>query len=118
MKKLTQKEEEIMQVLWELNGGFIKDILEAMPLPKPHYNTLSTMMKILQEKGFVSHKKYGNMLQYQPAVKREDYKTDAVGDLLEKYFDNSYMNMIAHFAKNENMTEEEKNEILKLIKPK
>lgn len=118
MKKLTRKEEEIMQVLWELNGGFIKDILEAMPSPKPHYNTLSTMMKILEEKGFVSQKKYGNMLQYQPVVKKEDYKSDAVGDLLEKYFDNSYMNMIAHFAKNEKITEEEKNEILKLIKPK
>ncbi len=115
---MTTKEEEIMQILWKLDRAFIKDILDEMPSPKPHYNTVSTMMKILEEKKFVSAKKYGNMLQYEPAVKKEDYKTDAVGDILEKYFDNSYINMIAHFAKNENMSEQEITDIINLIKTK
>lgn len=118
MKKLTRKEEEIMQILWNLDKAFIKEIVEAMPNPKPHYNTVSTMMKILEEKNFVSHSKFGNMLQYQPKVRKEDYKTDAVGDLLEKYFDNSHMNMIAHFAKTEDLSEEQLKEILKLIQSK
>ncbi len=116
MKKLTRKEEEIMQILWQMDRAFIKDIVEAMPAPKPHYNTVSTMMKILEEKQFVSKEKFGNMLSYSPLVKREDYKTDALGDLVNKYFDNSAQNLVLHFAQNENISEKELEEILKMIK--
>ena len=116
MKKLTKKEEEIMQVIWHLGKAFIKEIVDELPEPKPHYNTVSTMVKILEEKEFVKHEKYGNMYRYQPLVPKETYQGEVVDDVLEKYFDNSYINMIAHFAKKENMSEREVNEIIQLIK--
>jgi len=118
MKKLTRKEEEIMQILWQLDKAFIKDIVDAMPLPKPHYNTVSTMMKILEEKEFVTKEKFGNMLRYQPLLRKEDYKSDAVDDLLAKYFDNSYANMVTHFAQKEKLSANEIEEILSLINKK
>jgi len=116
MKKLTRKEEEIMQALWKVEKAFIKDIVELMPEPKPHYNTVSTIIKILEEKQFVNHVKYGNMYQYFPLISKNEYQSDAVDDLLNKYFNSSYINMIAHFAKKENISEEEQAEIIKLIK--
>lgn len=118
MKKLTRKEEEIMQILWQLEKAFVKEVIDLMPSPKPHYNTVSTMMKILEEKSFISHSKIGNMHQYFPLVKKEEYKSDAVNDLVAKYFDNSYINMVAHFTKNENLSAEDVNEILALIQSK
>ena len=116
MKKLTKKEEEIMHVLWQLNNAFVKEIVDALPEPKPHYNTVSTMLKILEEKEFILHERYGNMLRYSPIVSKDSYQTDAVGDIIEKYFDNSYANLVAHFAKNENISRGELEEILLTIK--
>ncbi len=107
-----------MQEIWKQGKAFIKDIVDALPAPKPHYNTVSTVLKILKEKNFVNHKKYGNVYQYYPLVSKDEYKTGAVDDLLEKYFDSSYVNMIAHFAKKEDMKKEEIDEIISLIKAK
>ena len=105
-----------MQEIWKQGKAFIKDIVDALPAPKPHYNTVSTVLKILQEKGFVDYVKYGNVYQYFPVVSIDAYKTEEVDDLLEKYFDNSYVNMIAHFAKKQDMDQKEIDEIIKLIK--
>lgn len=116
MQKLTRKEEEIMQVLWNLEKAFVKEVQELMPEPKPHYNTVSTMIKILEEKDFIGRKKIGNMYQYFPVVAKETYQSDAADDLLEKYFDGSSVNIIAHFAKKENMSESDIQEIIGLIK--
>lgn len=118
MKKLTKKEEEIMQEIWRQGKAFIKDIVDALPAPKPHYNTVSTVLKILKEKKFVDNVKYGNVFQYFPLVSKDAYKTGAVDDLLEKYFDSSYVNMIAHFAKKEDMNQKDIDEIISLIKSK
>jgi len=115
MQKLTRKEEEIMQVLWRLEKGFVKEVQEELPEPKPHYNTVSTMIKILEEKQFIDRKKLGNMYQYFPIVPKETYQSDAADDLVEKYFDGSSVNIIAHFAKKENMSDEEIQEIVKII---
>lgn len=115
MQKLTRKEEEIMQVLWRLKKAFVKEIQDDMPEPKPHYNTVSTMIKILEEKSFIERKKIGNMYQYSPIVEKSTYQSDAADDLLEKYFDGSSINIIAHFAKKENMNEEEIKEIIQMI---
>lgn len=115
MQKLTRKEEEIMQVLWKMGKAFVKEIQEDLPEPKPHYNTVSTMIKILEEKEFLERKKIGNMYQYFPRVEKTTYQSDAADDLVEKYFDGSSLNIIAHFAKKENMTEEEIKEIINLI---
>lgn len=115
MQKLTRKEEEIMQVLWRLENAFVKEILDELPLPKPHYNTVSTMIKILEEKNFIVKQKFGNMNRYSPRVEKSTYQSDAADDLVEKYFDGSAVNIIAHFAKKENMTEQEIQDIIKLI---
>ena len=115
MQKLTRKEEEIMQVLWKLEKAFIKEILEELPGPKPHYNTVSTMIKILEEKQFIEREKFGNMYRYHPIVSKSSYQSDAADDLLEKYFDGSSVNIIAHFAKKENMSEQEVQEIINII---
>lgn len=118
MLKLTKKEEEIMQIIWRLNQAFIKEIVASLPEPKPHYNTVSTIVKILEDKGFVTHKKFGNVKQFQPVVSKDSYQTEAVDDIIEKYFDSSYKNLIAHFADKEKINESELKEILKLIQSK
>lgn len=118
MKKLTPKEEEIMQVLWKLEKAIVRELVDALPEPKPHYNTVSTMVKILEEKGFVDHEKWGNMYRFFPIVSKDDYQAEEMDDLLEKYFDSSYTNLIAHFAKKEKISEEELKEILQLIQSK
>ena len=112
MEKLTKKEEEIMRVIWKLEKAFIQDIVDDLPEPKLHYNTISTVVKFLHEKKFVEKRKYGNMYQYHPLVSQEDYKSEAMDDMAEKFFDNSYTNMIAHFASKEKISEEELKDIL------
>jgi BlaI family penicillinase repressor len=116
MQKLAKREEQIMQSLWDLKKGFVKEILENLPEPKPHYNTVSTMVRILEDKGFIGHVAFGKTHQYFPKISREEYQKTAVGDVLGKYFDNSYSKMVAYFAEEENISEQELEEILKMIK--
>ena len=118
MKKLTNKEEEVMQVLWKLKKAFVKDIIEELPEPRPHYNTASTIVRLLEERGFVSHKAYGNAHQYYPIVSKRDYTRHFMGDVLANYFDNSLKRMVAFFAEEEELSEEEVEEIIKLIEKK
>ena len=80
-KELTKAEEQIMQVLWTLEKAFVKDIIEELPEPKPAYNTVSTIVRILQEKGFVSHKAYGKSHEYFPIISKEQYSTFATEKL-------------------------------------
>jgi BlaI family penicillinase repressor len=116
MVKLAKREEQIMQVFWDLGKAFIKEIIPHLPDPKPHYNSVATMVKILEEKGFLSHESVGNVYQYFPLVSREEYQGHAMEDIVSKYFDNSYPRMLAFFAKQQNLSEAELNEIIKLIK--
>lgn len=116
MVKLAKREEQIMQVFWDLGKAFIKEVIPHLPDPKPHYNSVATMVKILEEKGFLSHESVGNVYQYFPLVSREDYQGHAMEDIVSKYFDNSYPRMLAFFAKQQNLSETELNEIVKLIK--
>jgi predicted transcriptional regulator len=116
MVKLAKREEQIMQVFWDLGKAFIKEVIPHLPDPKPHYNSVATMVKILEEKGFLSHESVGNVYQYFPLVSREDYQGHAMEDIVSKYFDNSYPRMLAFFAKQQNLSETELNEIIKLIK--
>ncbi len=121
MKKLAKRQEEIMQALWHLQEAFIKDVVDALPEPKPHYNTVATMVKGLEEEGFIAHRKFGNTYQYYPLISRESYQKEAVDDLLSKYFNSSSKNLIAYFAKEEKINEAELEEILRMIqnqKPK
>lgn len=116
MVKLAKREEQIMQVFWDLGKAFIKEVIPHLPDPKPHYNSVATMVKILEEKGFLSHESVGNVYQYFPLVSREDYQGHAMEDIVSKYFDNSYPRMLAFFARQQNLSETELNEIIKLIK--
>ena len=116
MTKLAKREEQIMQAFWKLEKAFIKEIIPNLPNPKPHYNSVATMVKILEEKGFLGHEAFGNVYQYYPKIKREDYQKHAMKDIVKHYFDNSYPRMLAYFAKEQNLSEKEFNEILQMIK--
>ena len=116
MEKLTAQEEETMQVIWSVKQGFIKDFLNEMPEPKPHYNSLATMVKILEDKGFLGHEAVGNIYQYFPVISKEEYQKHAMKDIVSQYFDNSYSNMLAFFAKEQKLSEQELNDIVNIIK--
>jgi len=115
MEKLTNKEEEIMQILWQLEKAFVNDILEKMPEPKPHYNTLSTIVRLLEEKGFVNHKTYGKSHQYFPKISLESYRNVFVKDSMKKYFGNSVSNLVNYFVKDDKLNEQEIQELLDII---
>lgn len=116
MKKLAKREEQIMRVLWELDQAFVKEIIAELPEPKPHYNTVSTIIRILEDKGFVGHESFGNSHRYFPKIKKEEYQQKAIGDVVKNYFDNSVSKMVAYFAKEEKISPEELEEIIRLIK--
>ena len=116
MVKLAKREEQIMQVFWELNEAFIKEVIPHLPDPKPHYNSVATIVKILEEKGFLDHETVGNVYRYFPTITREDYQKHDMKDIVKKYFDNSYPRMLAFFAKQQNLSDADLKEILELIK--
>ena len=115
MEKLTNKEEEIMQVIWQLKKVFVNDILDEMPEPKPHYNTLSTIVRLLEEKGFLAHKSYGKSHQYYPIISLEAYRGVFVKDSIKKYFGNSVSNLVNYFVKEEELSQTEIDELMKII---
>ena len=119
IQKLTNKEEEIMQGLWKLKKAFVKELLEELPAdPKPHYNTVSTLVRNLEEKGFVGHEAFGNTHRYYPLISREDYRKAYISDTVAGYFDHDYKNLVSFFAKEEKITADELREIIELIEKK
>lgn len=116
MKELTKAEEQIMQILWELKKGFVKDILEQFPEPKPAYNTVSTIVRILQEKGFIGHEAFGKSHCYFPMIDKETYTRKFLHNFIGNYFNNSFPQMVSFFAKEENIDLKELEEILEFIK--
>ena len=116
MIKLAKREEEIMRVFWKLDKAFIKEIIPQLPKPQPHYNSVATMVKILEEKGFLDHEIVGNVYLYYPKISQHQYQKHAMKDIVKHYFDNSYPRMLAFFAKEENLSEKELKEILEMIK--
>jgi predicted transcriptional regulator len=114
MKKLTQAEEEIMQIMWDLGQGFVKDVIDRMPEPKPQYNTVSTVIRVLEKKEFIGHRQYGNTHEYYPLVSRDAYAKVHFSNFLEGYFNNSFPKMAAFFARENNLTMKELEEIMRL----
>jgi BlaI family transcriptional regulator, penicillinase repressor len=116
MRELTRAEESIMQILWDIEKGFVKDILEKMSEPKPAYNTVSTLVRILERKGFVSHKAYGKSHEYFPIVSKDEYRSFSIKNLLSGYFGNSFSKLASFFAKDKNLDMKEIEKILSEVK--
>ena len=115
MQKLTNKEEEIMKILWRLEKAFVKEIRAELEGDTPHYNTLSTIVRNLEEKNYVSHEAFGNTHRYYPLVTKEDYRKRFISNTLADYYDNSYKSMVSFFAKEQKISIEELREIINLI---
>jgi len=115
MEKLTNKEEEIMHVLWKLEKAFVKDVLAEITEDKPHYNTLSTIIRNLEDKGYVGYNAFGKTHQYFPIVSKEEYRKRFMNLAIDNYFNNSYKNMVSFFAKEEKISVEDLKEIIALI---
>lgn len=107
MKKLTQKEEEIMNIFWEKGAMFVKELKKEYTGQKLHYNTLSTIVRGLEDKGFIDHEQFGNTHRYFPAISKEEYKKKTLGNVVKKYFDNSYQNVVSLLVKEENISLED-----------
>ncbi|HEY9047346.1 MAG TPA: BlaI/MecI/CopY family transcriptional regulator [Ohtaekwangia sp.] len=99
LKELTKAEDQVMQILWKLEKAFVKDIVEEMPSPKPAYNTVSTIVRILETKGFVDHKAYGKTHEYFPTITKEKYTKFYLNNLIKGYFNGSFQNLVSFFAK-------------------
>ncbi len=115
-KPLTKAEEEIMQILWRLEKAFVKDIVDELPEPKPHYNTVSTIIKILCDKEIVAYESFGKANRYYPLVKKEDYTKRSMTQFVKGYFEGSYGNMLSFFAKEKDISIEELEDILKELR--
>jgi len=115
MQKLTNKEEEIMMVLWKKKKAFIKEILAEFTIAKPHYNTMSTIVRNLENKGFVGHEAFGNTHRYFPSITKEAYRKKFVNSTIADYYDNSYKSLVSFFAKEEKISVDELKEIIELI---
>ncbi|MFQ3238795.1 MAG: BlaI family penicillinase repressor [Olleya marilimosa] len=115
MQKLTNKEEEIMHILWKLENAFVKDVMAEIKDDKPHYNTLSTMVRNLEEKGYVSYEAFGKTHRYYPIISKEAYRNKFMNTAIDNYFNSSYKNVVSFFAKEEKISVEELKEIIRLI---
>ena len=116
MKELTHAEEQIMHVLWYLEKAYVKDIIERLPSPKPAYNTVSTIVRILEKKGFVGHEAFGKTHLYRPLVAKEDYTQAFLQSFVRNYFGDSYQELVSFFARDKNLTVSELEEILAALR--
>jgi predicted transcriptional regulator len=115
MKQLTKAEEQVMQILWEIKKGFVKDILEKMPNPKPAYNTVSTIVRILEKKEFVGYTAYGKTHEYYPLVEKNAYRSFYLKSMLSTYFGGSFERLVSFFAKDNDLDIHEMEELLKNV---
>ncbi len=115
MKELTKAEEQVMHILWDIKSGFVKDILAKMPDPKPAYNTVSTIVRILENKGFVGHKAYGKTHEYYPLVEKSSYTKEMMSGIIYNYFNNSIKQMVSFFSNEKGLTASELEELKRII---
>jgi len=115
MKELTKAEEQIMQLVWQLQKAFIKDVMEQLPKPKPAYNTVATILKILHQKEFVDYKTYGNAYQYYPLVNKDEYYGKFLRKLVNRSFNNSFKQLVSMFSDKNNIDLKEADEIIKMM---
>ena len=115
MNTLTKAEEQIMQIIWDEKEGFVKDLLQQFPEPRPAYNTVSTIIRILEKKGFVDHRSFGKSHQYYPLLSREQYRNERFSGLMKDYFNNSMKQVLSHFGSSGSLSMNEADEIIKIM---
>jgi predicted transcriptional regulator len=115
IKELTKAEEQVMQLLWQLQEAIVKDIIELMPDPRPAYNTVSTVVRVLEGKGFIGHKAYGNSHVYFPLISETQYKKFTFDKMLTSYFGNSYQSLVSFIANEKKLDIQQLDELTKLI---
>ncbi|MCY1635701.1 MULTISPECIES: BlaI/MecI/CopY family transcriptional regulator [Marinifilum] len=115
MKELTRAEEQVMQILWELESAFVKEVIELIPEPKPAYNTVSTIVRILEKKGFVGHVAFGKSHRYHPLITKKEYTRKFMKGFVRNYFSNSYRDMVSFFAKEEQVSLSELEEVKRMV---
>ena len=116
MKHLTNREEEIMEIFWEKGAIYVKDIVDEMPEPKPHYNTVSTIVRGLEDKGFVGHEQFGNTYRYSAIISREEFSKDTIKSMVGKYFNKSYASVVSMFVEEEKISIEEIKALIEQVK--
>lgn len=115
-QELTRAELEIMQILWDRGSGFVNDVLASLPEPKPAYNTVSTVIRILEKKGYIAHKAYGKSHEYYPVIDRDTYTQGFMSSVLDNFFGGSPSRMVSFLSSNKSISIEETDEIIKLLK--
>ena len=115
MKELTKAEEQVMQLLWDQEKAFVKDLIEQMPEPKPAYNTVSTIVRILEKKGFVGYEAFGKTHRYFPLISKKEYTRSYMKGFMKNYFGNSFKEMVSFFAREDNMSISELEELMKEV---
>ena len=116
VSELTRAELELMQVIWKKEKVLVHDILDNLPEPKPAYNTVSTLVRVLEKKGFVGHKAYGKTYEYYPLVSKEDYTSRYMTGVLNNFFDGSLSRLVNFFSSNKSISVEETDKILEMLK--
>jgi len=114
-KELTKAEEQVMQILWKIKKGFVKDILEEMPAPRPAYNTVSTIVRILEKKGFVAYHAYGKTHEYYPLISKQEYSSYFLKNFVGSYFGGSFHKLVSFFARENDMDIHEFEEMMKYV---
>ena len=115
MKKLTNKVKEIMDLYWQHGPMFVRELQEHYADPKPHFNTLSTLVRLLEKNGFLSHRQFGNTYQYYPVVSENEYGRSSLAGIIRNYFGNSYLSAVSSFVKEEKVSVDELRELLEKI---
>ena len=115
MKRLTPKEEQVMELLWEHGPLFVREMLDFYEEPKPHFNTVSTVVRMLEEQGYIAHKAYGRNHQYFAALTRDDFKNQTLKSVINKYFNNSYLGAISTLVKDEEISLDELKELIRQV---
>ncbi|MFN0035417.1 MAG: BlaI/MecI/CopY family transcriptional regulator [Saprospiraceae bacterium] len=115
MQKLTKGEEDVMQLLWDAGRSTVSDLLDRCPEPKPPHSTVSSVVRILEKKGFVDHKAYGKTHEYFPIISKEDYGRRSLGDVLRNYFDGSVSRLVSHLAEEEKLDKQDLEELMRLL---
>ena len=115
MKELTKAEDQIMQILWMLEKAFVKDIVEQMPAPKPAYNTVSTIVRILEKKGFIGYKAYGKTHEYFPLIPKEKYTRFYLNNMMTGYFNGSVQNLVSFFARENKLGVQDIDQLMKQL---